>query len=451
MVRIANCLAWIGIIPLVAAPLPRPYTVENYDVSIQPDLVKQCLNGEVRIRFHSQVDTPISALELDAGGLQIASVVEGQAPQWFERKDSLLLVVLTNPLRLDEHRTITVRYRAGPAPGLKFFPDQIYASVTSDWMACNDRPGERATLHLAIAAQQDAKVAASGQLTATRVSEGESVTEWQLDSATAPSWFGFALGRLAESTSEAEGVKLRVLGGGTEVFEPTAAAMRYLGERSGKHYAGQTYTQVFIHGGMTRSMAAGLTLLPESYAKELGKQPDALWVLTSELAHQWYGVGIASKDWSDLWLSEGVSAFLADTFLGQRFGRESYDREIEHSRHIYNQFRTQGKDRSLSYTGWTTRQEADGEIPTHKGAFFLYLVHELVGDSAFWEGLRLYTSEHWDQAVTSEDFQKAFEATSRSNPRIGKKKGLAVGKKSANTLDNLFDLWAYGIPSGIAK
>jgi aminopeptidase N len=451
LVRVASCLVWSGITPLVAAPLPRPYTVENYDVSIQADLVKQRLSGEVKIRFHSQVETAISALELDAGGLQIASVVEGQAPQWFERKGSTLVVVLTNPLRPDEHRTITVRYQAGPAPGLKFFPDQIYTSVTSDWMACDESSGERATLHLTIAAPQDAKVAASGQLTDTRASEGQSITEWQLDSATGSSWFGFALGRFAENTSEADGVKLRVLGAGTEAFEPITAAMRYLGERTGKRYPGQTYTQVFAHGDATRSMAGGLTLLPERSAQGLGKQPDALGLLTSEMAHQWYGLGIASQDWSDLWLSEGVSAYLGDAFLGQRLGKESYEREIAHSRQIYNLLHTQGKDRPLSYSDWTTRQDAGGEIPTYKGACFLDLVHELVGDSAFWEELRLYTSEHWGQAAASQDFQRAFAAVSGGNPRTGKKSGADAGKNSAKTLDNLFSLWVYGIPSGTVK
>jgi aminopeptidase N len=448
--RVAGCLAWVGVIPLAAAPLPRPYAAENYDVSIQPDLVKQRLNGEVKIRFHSQVDTPISALDLDAGGLQIENVLEGQASQYFERNGGMLAVVLTNPLRPEEHRTITVRYQAGPAPGLRFFPDQIYATVPSDWLPCNDRPGERATLHLAIAAPPDAKVASSGQLIATRTSQGQSITEWRLDSATAPSGFGFALGGFAENISEAEGVKLRVLGAGTQVFEPTAAAMRYLGERAGKRYPGQTYTQVFVHGDVTVSMAGGLTLLPESYAQGLGKQPDTLWLLASELAHQWYGVGIALKDWSDLWLSEGVSAFLADGFLAERLGGESYEREIEHSRQIYNRLRAQGKDRPLSYTEWTTRQEADGEIPVYKGACFLYLVHELAGDGAFGEGLRLYTSDRWDRAAASEDLQKAFAATSPGNRSNGKKSG-AARKSIANTLDDLFDRWVYGISSGNAK
>src|SRR5580658_10189772 len=201
---VAFCLAFGVIVSLEAAPASRLYTVDNYDVSIQPDLTKQLLYGEARIRFHTQGDTAISALELDAGGLQITAVVEGQAPQYFERKGSLLVVVLTNPLHAEEHRTITVRYQGGPAPGLKFFLDQIYTTATSDWLPCNERSGERATLRLTIFAPPDTKVAGSGQLTATRASDGKSITEWQVTSPNDPSWFGFALGSFTENTSEVE-------------------------------------------------------------------------------------------------------------------------------------------------------------------------------------------------------------------------------------------------------
>jgi len=455
-VLLANCLVWCVTVPLAAAPLPRPYTAENYDVSILPDLAKQRLVGEAGIRFHSLAGTAISALEFDAGSLEITSVLEGTDPQPFERDHSLLIVVLTNPIRPDESRTITVRYKAGPAPGLKFFPDQIYTSVASDWMPCNDRPGERATLHLTITAPPDTRAAGSGQLTANRAGDGQSITEWQLDSPAEPSGFGFALGGFSEKTSDAEGVKLRVLGAETQILEPTAAAIRYLAERTGKRYPGQTYTQVFIHGDVTRSMAGGLTLLPESYAQGLGKQPDDLRLLTDELAHQWYGAGIAVKDWSDLWLSEGVSAFLADAFLGQRFGKARYEREIQNSRQIFNRLHAESKDPSLSNTGWTTRQDADGESPEHKGAWFLYLVNQLIGDSAFWNGLRLYTSDEWGGEATSEDLQKAFDAV---NTGAGKKGGAPArkggrknsAKSSGTPVDNLFDMWVYGIPNTISR
>jgi aminopeptidase N len=434
--------------------------VENYDVSVRADLAKQRIFGEVGIRMHGLADTPISALELDAGGLEISSVTEGQISQPFERDHSKFVVVLTNPLRLDEQRIITVRYQAGPAPGLKFFSDQIYTLGAGDWMPCNDRPGERATLHLTITApvdpKVDIKVAASGQLTATRTAEGQNITEWQLDSPAEPFWFGFALGSFTENTSEAEGVKLRVLGADKQILELTAPTMRYLAERTGKHYPGMTYTQVFTHGDAVHSMA-GLTLLPESYAQGLAKQPEDLQLLAREMAHQWYGIGIDVKDWSDLWLSEGISAFLADSFLERRFGKVRYRREIQRSRQIFNQLHAEGTDRQLSGAEWTTRQEADGEIPEHKGAWFLYLVTQLVGDNAFWNGLRLYTSEQWGHAAASEDLQRAFDAVSTGDRSAGKKGGGTSGRKqksaknAATPLDNLFDLWVYGIASTTSR
>jgi aminopeptidase N len=449
MFYLARFLVGSGILPLMAAPALRPYTVENYDASIQVDLGKQRLDGEVSIRLHSRVDPPISALELDAGSLRIMSVAEGQTAQYFERKGSTLVVVLTNPLHSDEHRTLTVRYQAEPSAGLKFFADQSYGIVTSDWMPSSDRPDERATLRLEIHAPQNAKVAASGHLVDTHAGEGQTITEWQLDSAASPAEFGFALGAFSESTSEAEGVKLRVLGTGSEIFEPTTAALRYFAEHTGKPYPGESYTQVFVHGNAVRAMAGGLSILPESYAKENGKDADSLWQLSSALAQQWYGIGIALKDWRDVWLSEGISAFLADEFVGQRLGKAAFDKQIAHSRETYNQLRAQDKDRPLSYADWTTREDADGEIPIHKGAWFLYLLHDMVQDDGFWAALKFYTNAEWGQPAASEDLQNAFHtvkgpARTKSKKRPKTPKG-QIPEPPETPVDKLFDTWVYGV------
>jgi aminopeptidase N len=426
----------------LSAALPaRPYTVENYDASIRADPAQQRLYGEVTIRFRGQGDIAVSALEFDAGGLKVTSVREGEDAQSFEQNRRSLFVVLTRPVHPDEQRTITVQYQAGPASGLKFFSDQIVASDVSDWMP-SDLSRERSTLHLTLTAPADMKAAASGQLSDARAREGQNITEWRLDSPMEPSRFGFALGSFVENTADVEGVRLRVLGAGTQFVGLAAAAIRYFAERTGKPYPGQIYTQVFTRADTAGSFAAGLTLLPESYAGKLEKQPDDLWLLVDSLAHQWFGIGVTTQGWSDLWLTEGVSAFLADTFLGQKFGKDRLDRELQHAREKYAQIRAEGQDRPLSNSGLTTRQEAEAGVPEYKGAWFLYLLDQFVGDSAFWNGIRLYASNEWGQAATSEDFQRAFEAGG-----AGRKKGASPARsgKSTTTLDNLFDMWVYGI------
>lgn len=71
LLRIAKCLICSGTLAVTAASLDRPYTVENYDVTLQADLAKQSIDGEANIRIHSLTDTAISALEFDAGGIRI--------------------------------------------------------------------------------------------------------------------------------------------------------------------------------------------------------------------------------------------------------------------------------------------------------------------------------------------------------------------------------------------
>ena len=345
-------------------------------------------------------------MELDAGDLDVSSVEEDHVTQQFEHRGRVLEVSLRRPLPLGEQRQITIRYRAKPAKGLVFFPDQVYTSFfTSDWMVCNDRPEDRATLRLVISAPPGAKAAGSGRLVSLRAGR----SEWALDSDTPPFVFGFAVGDFVETSSVAGVVKLRYLGPtGATVPAVTASALRFLTETTGMPFPGATYTQVFAHGNVEQEVA-GFTLMPDSYPEKLLANPDDLWLLVHELAHQWYGIGIACRDWSDFWLNEGIATYLADAFLEQRVGRERYEREIEGSRKIYERLKGEGKDRPLSYHDWSTPQQAGGRIPYDKGAWVLHLLRRQLGDEVFWRGLRQYTKDHWGKAVVSEDLQKSME------------------------------------------
>jgi aminopeptidase N len=437
-------LALFAIVPLMAAPLRRPFAVETYNANLRLDLARQTLSGAVTLNIRGKSDTPISAIELDAGpGLQIAAVSAGESPQYFEHNRSTLAVVLTSPLRPDELRTLSVRYQAEPSPGLKFFPDQVYATVAGDWLPCDERPGERAALHLALTAPSGMEVAAGGQLAPARASS-PGVTEWQLEAPAPTAWFGFVAGNFAEYTRQADGVSFRVLGAGSQVLDPVGEALRFLKDRAGKSYPAPGLTLAFVHGDAAQALAGGLTLVPESQAAAFGKSAESLRLLAGLLARQWYGLSAEIKDWGELWLSDGISAFLADAFLSERLGTAAYDREIERSRQVYNRLRTEDKDRPLSYLDWKTRQDASGELPEHKGVCFLYLVRALVGENAFWNALRTYTADEWGQAATSEDFQKAFAAAG-AGASAGAKKSSSAKKGSANALDTLFDNWVWGI------
>jgi aminopeptidase N len=399
----------------LAALAPRPYDVERYEAHIEPDFAGRKLTGEVTIQFHSIADG-LDTLELDAGSLNVSAAVEEFANLRMERRGELLVVHPEKPVRLGEVRRITIRYEAAPASGLSIFDSQAWAGYfTSHWMVCNERADDRAALQLIISAPAGMKVAASGRMVSTHRDGSRSISEWRQDAEVPPFVFGFAVGNFAESSAQEERVKLRFLGPAagakdlSKIFRETPSALRFLVDKSGMLYPEKTYTQALLHNGPEQE-AAQFTLLPESYGQTLLSKPDDLWLLVHEMAHQWYGIGIACRDWSDFWLSEGLASFLADVYLGEKFGAERYTAEIERAHKNYEQMKAGGKDRPLSFHDWSVPRDAGGRLPYDKGAWVLHLLRQKMGEDAFWRGLRVYTKDNWGRQVTSKEFEKSMEA-----------------------------------------
>jgi aminopeptidase N len=402
-------------LPVLALPPARPYDVDHYEAQIAVDLPAQRLHVEETIQLHSIADG-LDTIELDAGSLAVTAVVEDFANQPYERQGELLVVHPAKPVRLGEERKLQIRYDAGPARGLSFFDDQVWAAYfTSNWLVCNERAEDRATLRLIISGTKGMKAAASGREMPAHRSGPNAVTTWQEDRELPPFVFGFAVGNFAESSAQEDKVRLRFLASPSAakelpaIFHETGSAFRFLVEKSGQPYLEKTYTQALLKNGPEQEEAE-LTLLPEKYGQTLLSKPDDLWLLVHELAHQWYGIGIATRDWSDFWLSEGMASFLADVFLGEKFGPDRYTQEIEAAHKNYEKMKAEGKDRPLSFHDWTQPREAGGRLPYDKGAWVLHLLRQQVGEDTFWRGLRVYTKNNWGKQVTSKDFEKATES-----------------------------------------
>ena len=97
------------------------------------------------------------------------------------------------------------------------------------------------------------------------------------------------------------------------VLDDTASALAFFEDIAGVPYSASAYTTVFAHGEVMQE-ASRFTLLPEAYLASLKKDPGDLWLLAHELAHQWWGIALTGRDWSDFWLNEGVATFVADAF-----------------------------------------------------------------------------------------------------------------------------------------
>jgi aminopeptidase N len=153
--------------------------------------------------------------------------------------------------------------------------------------------------------------------------------------------------------------------------------------------------------------------------------------LAHELAHQWFGQAVGWKNYHEQWLSEGFAQYFAALYAKERRGEGAF-------RDVLRQFRRwaiEDSDQGPVYLGYRLGH-IKGEsrvfraLVYNKGAAVLHMLRRLIGDEAFFSGVkRFYTDNRFRKAGT-DDLRKAMEAT------------------SGRDLSRFFERWIYdnGIP-----
>lgn len=414
-----RALALLLCLPLAAETVPKGYAVRRYRVALRPDFAAKAFHGRETVAFRAQ--RALEDFRLDAHGLAVSSLRLDGRPAPF-RCTGDQLVVQVPPAAGTAHR-VDFTYQVAPSAGVHWEARQVYTAwATSHWMACDDDPSGLAALSLEVTVPKGMKVAGSGRLEASTARGGFVTTRWVRTEPVPAFVFGFAAGDFHEATGKAGAVALRFLGERHDatqlrtIFTSTADMVAFFEAKAGVPLPGGRYTQLLVAGGPRQEVAA-FTLLGSEIGDNTLKDPADLWLQAHELAHQWWGIGVACADWSDFWLNEGIATFLADAYLEHAFGPERYAKEMDLVRQHVEKAVQAGKARPLHFTGWTKVSEAGGSWPYNRGAWVLKLLREKLGDAKFWAGLRRYTTDNLGRAVTSEDFRKGMEAGSGEDLR----------------------------------
>ena len=149
--------------------------------------------------------------------------------------------------------------------------------------------------------------------------------------------------------------------------------------------------------------------------------------LAHELAHQWWGQAVGWKNYHEQWLSEGFAQYFAALFAEERSGPQALESLVR------------------QMAGWAI--EESGQGPVHlgyrlghlrgegrifralvynKGGAVLHMLRRLLGDDAFFEGLRAFFQEFKFRKAGTDDLRQALE------------------RVSGRPLDAFFEQWIYG-------
>jgi aminopeptidase N len=131
-------------------------------------------------------------------------------------------------------------------------------------------------------------------------------------------------------------------------------------------------------------------------------------VVRHETAHQWFGDAVTEQDWPDIWLSEGFATYFDGVVASALDGDSALARHMRSSADAY--IASNVTDRPIvdsAYAADPIKLLNANSYP--KGAWVLHMLRGLMGDSAFFRGLRTYYSTYRDSTATSEEFQQIME------------------------------------------
>ena len=135
--------------------------------------------------------------------------------------------------------------------------------------------------------------------------------------------------------------------------------------------------------------------------------------LAHELAHQWWGQAVGWSNYHEQWLSEGFAQYFAALYAKRAQGDDTFRRIMRQMREWAMQQSDQGPV-SLGYRLGHIKQDTRifRALVYNKGAMVLHMLNRLLGDDAFFRGVRRFYADWQFRKAGTEDLRRAFEQES---------------------------------------
>jgi hypothetical protein len=155
------------------------------------------------------------------------------------------------------------------------------------------------------------------------------------------------------------------------------------------------------------------------------KFPD--FFIAHELAHQWFGQAVGWGNYHEQWLSEGFAQYFAALYAQHQRGDGVFGGVMRQMR----RWAMRESDQGPVYLGYRLGHiKADSRVfralVYNKGAAVLHMLRRLIGDEAFFRGVRQFYASSKFRKVGTDDLRRALES--------------AAGRP----LDRFFDQWIFG-------
>ena len=385
----------------------------------------------------------VTKIDFDFGTMLVSGVSINNQPSRFIQHDDKLDVYLAQPAQKNQSLNITVSYSGTPRDGLILtkdkdgFPSAIgdnWADRVHNWIPCFDHPSAKASVRFTVTADRNNLAVANGVLESVKDNQDRTRT-WIYNESRPVSPYNMvvAVGRFATGTLKGKSpvpVSYYVPQSDRQFaergFAPAVPSLLTFSNL----IAPYPYKKLALIVGATRfggmENANTIVFMPDLFNNfSTAKSRSQRYNIPSfveeddvhEIAHQWFGDAVTESTWADLWLSEGFATYFAGVFLEKNENENVFRDYMRDKAKKYFEYE---KKRLAPIHDTETKNLYDLLNPNNyeKGAWVLHMLRGMLGDKAFFNGLRIYYNEHKDSTATTEDLRNALERASGKNLKV---------------------------------
>ena len=416
---------------------PHPYRpgIDVVDYAITLDLPDRGTTIDGRAVLAVRRSAPVDTLVLDLVSLRVDTVLVNDQAVAFARTDSVIRIPTARAA--GDSFSVTIRYHGEPKDGLIIRTDSMgrwtafgdnWPNRARNWIPSIDHPSDKATVTWTVRAPSDRKVVANGELVEESPlpvrsgSSARTLTRWRTERpipvylmviAAAPLVY-YDLGRGGCGVGEFDPCVRQSVYVYPELrdylpgpFSHAPEIVRLFSELVGPFpYEKLAHLQSSTrYGGMEN---AGAIFYSDAAFRRRSLRPG---LIAHETAHQWFGDAVTEREWSHVWLSEGFATYFANLWV-ERFGGDSAFRA--EMRGIRDRI-TKAPEVAARPVIDTTQTDLMKLLNTNsyqKGGWTLHMLRALVGDSAFFRGLRSYYLANRHSTALTDDLRRALEGSS---------------------------------------
>ncbi len=439
-----------------ARPGSKPFYApdQNFDaehilLELDIDFAREVMSGKCTSTV-SAINDRAREVKFHAAQMKVLSVNDGLGVKLnFTHKGEHLSVHLPRALKESERADVVIRYRVSkPQAGLYFIkPDshyprkavQLWTHAETEearyWFPCFDAPHDKATTEMIVSVPKNFFALSNGALLSVNERGPKKTFHWRQAVAHSPYLVTLVAGKFSEIADEWSGIPIQYYcePGREEdtrrAFGKTPKMVKFFSESIGVKYPYEKYAQIavsdFIMGGMEHTTATTQT---DRVLMDARAYPEftADWLVSHELAHQWFCDLLTCKEWSHAWLNESFATYFEALFTEHDLGQDEFEYEMADKLRLYLD-----EDRKVYRRPIVTNmyRHPDDLFDRHlyeKGSLVLHMLRRDLGDNLFWKSIRRYVETFQGRAVETNDLIAAIQDATGRNMR------------------KFFDQWVYG-------